>query len=36
LWVSMHALLVPSKNSFEIHFTIKSPIETGKRGNWAG
>ncbi len=36
LWVSMPALLVPSKNSSEIHFTIKSPIETGKRGNWAG
>jgi len=36
LWVSMPALLVPSENSSEIHFTIKSPIETGKRGNWAG
>ncbi len=27
---------VPSENSSEIHFTIKSPIETGKWGNWAG
>jgi hypothetical protein len=30
LWVSMLALLVPSENSSEIHFTIKSPIEIGK------
>ncbi len=36
LWVSMPALLIPFGNSSEIHFTIKSPIETGKWGDWAG
>ncbi len=36
LWVSMPTLLIPFENSSEIHFTIKSPIETGKWGDWAG